>query len=120
MNSRTKTELDERMQPVVIVLKGTMTKYDIQRLRKNGMCVVESDDPRSIRYMEPYPQGYSVQELAALELARVLLTEGILLGGTKYKQAFGSLYADILMRGDPLKRVPPVPHLQSPIAATAK
>lgn len=103
MNSRTNTAA-ERMQPVVIVLKGTMTKYDIQRLRKNGLCVVESGDPRSIRYMEPAPQGYTVQELAALELARTLLANGKL-GSCTHRQAIGSMYADILMRGDPLKHI---------------
>lgn len=102
------TNTDDKMQPVVIVLKGTMTKYDIQRLRKNGLCVVESEDPKSIRYMEPYPQGYEVQELAALELARTVLMEGVEMGGTKYRQVFGNMYAQILMRGDPLKRVAPV------------
>lgn len=111
--SRTKTDADERMQPVVIVLKGTMAKCDIQRLRKNGLCAVESQDPRSIRYIEPHPQGYTVQEEAALELARIVLTQGMKLNGTTYKQVFGALYADILMRGDPLKRVEPAEKLRN-------
>ena len=104
MKNATSTETAKVMLPVVILKKGTVTIQDIKRLRAIGLCVVESSEPSSVRYMEPFPQGYTVQELAALELARTLLTEGRV-GTCNHKQALGSMYADILMRGDPLKRV---------------
>lgn len=101
---------DLKMKPVVIVQKGTMSQPDLKRLRDNGICVVESKNPQMIRYMEPAPQGYTIQEWAAIELARVLLREGKV-GGYNLRSAIGLMYADILLQSDPLKRIPPAEKL---------
>ncbi len=98
---------DDKMKPIVILKAGTMSKNDIRALRANGLCVVESQEPAAIRFMEPAPQGYDVQEWAAIELARVLLRDGTV-GSCKHRQAIGSMYADILLQGDPLRRVPQI------------
>lgn len=98
---------DQPMQPVVIVKFGSMSLADMKRLRANGLCVVESKDPASARYMEPAPIGYALQQWAAIELSRVLLTDGTKIAGTTYRNHFAAMYADILLRGEPLKPVLP-------------
>jgi hypothetical protein len=95
---------EQRIKPVVILVEGSMSKRDIQRLRSNGLCVVESKNPSNVRFLDPPPFGYSQQEEAAIELSRVLLTEGKI-GSCTHRAAIGSMYADILLRGDPLKRI---------------
>ena len=105
---------DLKMKPVMIVPKGALSKADLKRLNDNFICVVEAKDPAAVRWMEPYPQGYNVQELAAIELARGLLRDGKLPGhGYNVKQTVGALYAEILLRSDPLKRVEHVDLVQS-------
>jgi hypothetical protein len=96
---------EKRLQPTIIVLTGSMSKEDIKLLRDNGFCVVESKDPSRVRFMDPPPLDYSLQEEAAIELARTLLADGKI-GTCNHVNTIGRLYADILLKGDPLKRVP--------------
>lgn len=97
----------EKMKPIVILQKDSMGKEDIKRLRANGLCVVESKTPALVRYMEPVPLGYSDQQWAAIELARQLLTEGKV-ANCNHRASISALYVDILLRGDPLKRIEPI------------
>lgn len=97
--------MSEKMQPIVILPKGEMTKVDIARLRKNGICVVEAKEPSKVRFAEPYPQGYDIQDAAAIELAYMLLRDAKF-GGYNYRKEVGSMYADILIRGVKLPRIP--------------
>lgn len=90
------------MQPVVIIPPGCMSEPDIKRLRDNGICVVRAKDPKQVRYMEPYPAGYSVQDEAAIRLTRMLLEKGSTNG---YRTTIAAMYADILLEGWPIKPI---------------
>ncbi len=92
--------------PLLIIQNGTMSKEDITRLRANGLCVVENKNPQSIRFLDPpRSNNWTLEEEAAIQLARVLLREGKI-GGYNLRGSVGAMYADILLAGDPLKRVP--------------
>ena len=83
-----------------------MSKADITRLRANGLCVVENKQPQLIRFIDPpLSQDWTQQEEAAIQLARILLREGKI-GGYNMRSSVLAMYADILLAGDPLKRVP--------------
>ncbi len=92
--------------PLLIIQNGTMSKEDITRLRANGLCVVENKNPQSIRFLDPpRSNNWTLEEEAAIQLARVLLREGKI-GGYNLRGSVGAMYADILLAGDPLKRGP--------------
>ena len=112
---------EERVKPVILLQYRSISKANIKLLRDNGLCVVECKDPTKVRFMDPPPMSYSVQELAAIELARGLLRDGKLPGhGYNVKAACGALYAEILLRGDPLARVPLVEGYGSETDRTAQ
>lgn len=98
-----------KIQPIIILQTDSMSKQDIKRSRQAGFCVVESKAPSFVRFLDaPLSQDYSVHERAAIELSRTLIKTGAIPGYTyNFKMAIGSLYADILLAGDPLKRVTP-------------
>lgn len=99
------------IQPIVILQTGTMSKADMKRMRDCGLCVVESKMPSAVRFLDaPVQYDYSIQERAAIELSRVLLKDGKI-GVSNYRTAIAAMYSDILLRGDPLNRVPYVPFL---------
>lgn len=92
--------------PLLIIQTKTMSKADITRLRANGFCVVESDAPNSIRFVDPpISRTWTTEEEAAIQLARVLLREGKI-GSYNFRSSIGAMYADILLASDPLRRVP--------------
>ncbi len=94
----------ERMRPVIIIPRKTVTKKDIELLRDNGICVVEATDPSLVRFIEPPPEGYSVQELAAIKLSRYLL--GPNNEYSRDRDSIGALYAHFVIQGSPLDSQP--------------
>ena len=46
---------DERIKPVIVLVKDSMSKRDMKRLRDNGLCVVESSNPSMVRFLDPPP-----------------------------------------------------------------
>lgn len=95
-----------RMRPVVILPENAMTKADINKLCRNGICVVEAKDPSAVRFCEPPPEGYSVQERAAISLFRYLMRKDI--DRSRSRLDIGSLYADFIIKGTPLEYSAPL------------
>lgn len=71
-----RVEETKQIKPVVILKTGTMSRKDIGVLRKNGLCVVESDAPDDVRFMEPITSGYESAERAAIELFQSVMQTG--------------------------------------------
>jgi hypothetical protein len=91
-----------RIKPVVVLAKGEVSKRDIKRLNDNGLCVVEANDPSKVRFIDPPPEGYAVQERAAIQLFRSLMSRS---GFSLSRAGLSELYADILLEGWPMPRV---------------
>lgn len=104
----------QKMQPVAILKKGIMPKKDIAALRKNGLCVVECDDPDAVRFIEPpLPMlGYDRIEQAAIALTRKLLK----LDNTAYVQGqdIAVMFVRILVEGTRLAPPPAPPAVPEP------
>ena len=95
------------MRPVIILPTGEVSKKDLRELRKNGFCVVEAKAPGLVRFLEPPPQDYSMQEEAAIKLCRSLLDKTNTLCLTR--QEIASKYALIIIDGTPLAVSVPAP-----------
>lgn len=39
--------------PILIIKRGSCTKKDIELVRKAGVAVLEVEDPKDVRYMDP-------------------------------------------------------------------
>lgn len=92
-----------KMKPMVILPKGLMVEEDMQRLRDNGICVVECEDPDAVRFMDPPPGvGYERCELAAIELSRRVLSST----GHLDTKDLASLYVKILLDGSRMELIP--------------
>jgi hypothetical protein len=87
---------ESRIRPVVILPVGEMAKKDIKKLNDNGICVVEAKDPSKVRFADPPPEGYSVQERAAIELFRILAAKPIF---NISRGDMTSMYVDIILKG---------------------
>ena len=85
-----------RIKPIIVLPKGEVTKRDIKKLNDNGLCVVEASDPSKVRFIDPPPEGYSVQERAAIELFRVLVAKP---GFSINRSGLTEMYVEVLMRG---------------------
>lgn len=105
-----------RIRPVIILPVGEISKKDIKELRANGLCVVEAKDPSRVRFAEPPPLGYSVQEQAAIKLCRWVLSHR----SEHYFQRYdlAQKLADFFCEGSPLQ--PIFPTAQTPVNLPAK
>lgn len=98
-----------RMKPIVILPEGAMKPRDVKKLTDNGICVVEAKDPSLVRFMEPPPDGYSVQERAAISLFRRLVARNAF---NVDRRQFAEMYCDIILEGFPLRQVERVPSVK--------
>lgn len=96
---------NQRMRPVIILPPGEITKEDIAILRENGMCVVEAKDPSKVRFVEPPPLGYSVQERAAIALCRWVMGHDNP-GANWSRRELAAKLADFFCEGSPLEPLP--------------
>lgn len=95
------------MKPIVILPPNEMDAKDIKLLIRNGLCVVVAKDPAKVKFLDPIPTASSRNQIeqAAIELSRKMLMGEV----TGYNRStFTSLWADILLRGNPLN-TPPAP-----------
>jgi hypothetical protein len=99
------------MKPLIILPEGAMRKCDIKKLTDNGICVVEAKDPALVRFADPPPEGYTVQERAAISLFRRLMVRQ---GFNLDRRMFAEMYADILFEGFPLQPVERVVKTDAP------
>lgn len=86
-------------KPVIILPTGKVSKADIRMLRKNGLCVIEAEDPSLIRFLEPPPGDYGPQEKAAIATCRHLMGQCEYLNGREIK----ALFANFIIKGTTLE-----------------
>lgn len=88
---------DKYIKPTMILPKGQVSREDIDKLNENGLCVVEAEDPSLVRFMEPPPEGYSLRELSAIQLFRVVMASR---GNTNWsRMELATKFAEILIEG---------------------
>lgn len=92
------------MKPIILLPPDAMSKEDIERLRENGLCVVEANQPERVTFMDPIP---AIEERGKVEQAAILLSRKIM--GSGYWNDDGSTrkeivecFYDILIKGTPL------------------
>lgn len=75
---------DTRLQPILLVKPGTVSRRDITRAeRKGGICIVECETPWQARFVEaPLHANIDEQARAALSLLRYVLNGPVT--GTSY------------------------------------
>lgn len=94
------------MRPIIILPPNTMSAEDIATLRENDLCVVVSEDPSKVKFVDPIPAISSRTEIesAAIKLSRCLLN-GTWQGKTYLeKQDMANLYVQFLIQGTPLDK----------------
>lgn len=98
------------MKPMVIIPPDVMSDEDITLLRENGICVVVCKEPDAVRFVDAIPEISSRTEIqaASIELSRFLLSPPPGSQSTLYRSDIIKTFCDILMRGEPLRRVVPV------------
>jgi hypothetical protein len=95
-----------------------MSPKDVKRMNGAGIVVVEAKNPPAIRFLDPPPTDRNEQERAAIQLCRVLLTQGS--SGSNYNRAtIAEMYVKLLLEGMPLQGVS-VPVVKPIEAATVK
>lgn len=96
------------MKPIIVLPKGAMSPENVDQLRANDMCVVETDDPAAVKFLDPIPsvmQRSKVEE-AAIQLSRKVLS-GLFNGTYPLSRAeLCVMYVECLVRGTPLSKEP--------------
>lgn len=93
------------MKPMMIVPPKTFSEGDLQLLRDNGLCVVETADPAKVKFVDPMPAVSSRTQIesAAIGLSRLLLNNT---GPWRWNEdstgKFAAMFAKLLMEGTPL------------------
>lgn len=98
-----------RIKPIIILPRGEMSKKDIATLNANHLCVVEAKDPSKVRFVDPPPEGYTVQEKAAIQLFRTIAAKSAF---SINRSTFAEMYVDIILTGMIPERVQQVPKIQ--------
>lgn len=95
------------MKPIIILPPNVMSDENIKLLRDNDLCVVVSEDPGAVKFIDPLPavSSRSQMEHAAIQLSRKLLNgqSGSDLMNNN-RGFFAALYFDVLQKGSPLDR----------------
>lgn len=97
---------EERMKPIIVLPKGAMSTADITKLDNNGICVVEAENPATLKFLDPIPamQSRTKIEEAAIQLSRRIL-HGQLPAFPSNKD-FAAMYVEYLTKGTPLDSKP--------------
>lgn len=92
------------MKPMMIVPPNTFSAGDLQLLRDNGICIVETVDPAAVRFVDPLPvvSSRSEMEVAAIALSRKLLTKGHCPWDENTRSNVARMFADLLIKGTSL------------------
>lgn len=122
-----------KMQPMIILVPGAMSPEDQQRLRDNGICVVESKEPLGIKFLDPIPSmvDRSKVEDAAIQLSRKILAQGGMYGYSRLTESGTSnpvlsradicrMFVDLLTSGTPLDPNPTVQEQEHDLFREAK
>lgn len=100
-----------KARPLFIVKPKTMSRTDIRRAEKlTGICVVECDDPASVRLLEPpIDAEIGLQARAALKIFRMMVNGGQHNTVTYNKSDVMRWFLDMLIAGSPIPEPPRVP-----------
>ncbi len=95
------------MKPIIVIPPKLMSEADIKLLRDNDICVVESQDPAKLRFMDPIPSVSQRTQIddAAIRLSRILLNGqwGHYTQNTSlYRNDFTRMFVDLLVKGTSL------------------
>jgi hypothetical protein len=79
----------------------------LQRLRDNGLCVVEAKEPALVKFLDPIPAVASrtIVENAAIELSRKVMSKSYWTSDHT-RNEIATAYVDLLIRGTPLDPMP--------------
>jgi hypothetical protein len=95
------------MKPIIILPPDTMSDEDVQRLRDNGLCVVEAKEPSLVKFMDPIPAviGRTAVEDAAIQLSRKILRKDFW-SSEDTRKIIATQFFDILAKGTKLDPLP--------------
>lgn len=96
---------NETMQPIIVLPENMISDEDKQRLRDNGLCVVEAKDPSAVKFIDPIPsmaQRTKIED-AAIGLSRRLLTAD---SYNVNRSDVARMYVDLLITGTALDKNP--------------
>ena len=98
-----------------------MSKDDIERLRKNELCVVVAANPATVKFVDPIPAASSRTKIedAAITLSRRILTPGFL-SNHQSRENLTAMFVDILVHGTPLDPAPSQAEMEKQIFDSAK
>jgi len=104
--------MNEPMKPIMVLKKGTLAPDAIEALRANGLCVVESDDPGALKFLDPIPsmaQRTKIED-AAIQLSRKMLNRDFWITDNQWRSRDRSdvarLYVELLVKGTALGNEP--------------
>lgn len=101
---------DARMKPILVIPTNAMTPDSVMALRSNGICVVETEDPSKVKFLDPIPSAAERTRVedAALSLSRKVLSTSFWTNGRESGawQAVAATYLDALVNGTPLDSKP--------------
>ena len=87
------------MKPMLILPPDEMSTEDMERLRDNGICVVESKRPDEIRFLQtPLDSNHDEVIEASLQLTRFVVNNP---DKTHYGSSLASYWASSLMNAHP-------------------
>ena len=95
---------EKKMQPVVILPPNTVSDADVQLLRNNGLCVVVSENPAAIKFIDPLPALSSRTQIehAAILLSRKILNKDTCPWNDDTRGNVARMFVEILAKGTPL------------------
>ena len=93
-----------KMKPLIILPKGAMSSKDKEKLTKNGICVVESEQPGLVKFVDSVPEIASRTQIeqAAIQLSRKVLDKNTWGYNSGTEKEMAKLYIDLLIKGTPL------------------
>jgi hypothetical protein len=99
--------MSDKMKPILVIPKGSISADDIKKLNDNGICTVESDNPAMVKFLDPIPsaQERGRVEQAAIQLSRLVLNG--MIGPRNYplnRSEIHSIFVECLLTGTPLDR----------------
>lgn len=91
------------MKPMIFISPGEMNSAHMTELRKNGICVVVTKNPASIRFVDPLPAAHDRGkiELAAIAFSRKVLKQGFW-RDPDYRKTITEIFVDCMIGGTPL------------------
>lgn len=89
------------MKPLIILPKDAMSAKDKEKLTKNGICVVETETPSLVKFVDSVPEIASRTQIeqAAIQLSRKVLDKNTWIYNSGTEKDMAKLYIDLLIKG---------------------